>query len=82
MSHLNHQGPDENGLESGRGLGLCSKQDEISDSEFELGKGKGLRRKSQNSNGIGRGKRLRYSPIINNNFDEKNCCTNNPESGN
>jgi len=68
MPHLNHTGPEGKGSKTGRGLGKCSKNGEA-DLE-KMGKGKGLKRKSEG--GTGRGGRLKSSKIFDNQNTKKN----------
>lgn len=53
MAHLDGKGPINEGLQTGRGLGLCKQT--IDNNELEkLGKGMGLRRKSGGGKGLGK----------------------------
>jgi hypothetical protein len=56
MPHLNGNGPENQGSQTGRGLGQCGKVSDIEAIKI-LGKGMGLRRKS--GGGQGHGKRLK-----------------------
>jgi hypothetical protein len=58
MSRLNRMGPENQGNQTGRGLGKCLKSSDKTAIE-KLGKGMGLRRKS--GGGQGQGKRLKSS---------------------
>ena len=59
MPHLDHTGPDNKGPETGRKLGFCKKSKE---SDYELGQGMGLKRRSEGCKGSG--KRLLSSNIL------------------
>lgn len=63
MPHLDHSGPDRKGVKTGRKLGLSKKSEE---SDYELGQGMALKRKSDEGKGLG--KRLRSSNTFNNNL--------------
>lgn len=58
MPHMDHTGPEGKGSRTGRGLGRCRKpSDNLSEeSQFKLGEGIGVRRKS--GGGQGKGRRL------------------------
>jgi hypothetical protein len=61
MPKMNGTGPEGKGPKTGRGLGKCKKEKELSQEELlqKFGKGIGKRRKS--GGGMGRGRRLIYN---------------------
>jgi hypothetical protein len=62
MPHLNHSGPEEKGIKTGRKLGNCHKTEAELISAGELGKGLGKRRHS--GSGVGKQKRLKYNQYL------------------
>lgn len=55
MPKLDGTGPDGAGRKSGRGLGECNQEKDLS----KLGKGQGMQRSSSHCKGKGEGKRLK-----------------------
>jgi hypothetical protein len=68
MPHLNNTGPKGEGAGTGRQLGKCRNSDP--DSLNNLGKGRGLKRKS--GGGIGKGQRLKSSKLFDNQNNKEN----------
>ena len=62
MAHLNKKGPDNEGQEKGRKLGICSEVSEKKD--YPLGKGMGKRRKSAGCDTEPKAKRKKAGKII------------------
>jgi len=61
MSHLDRQGPENNGPRTGRKLGKCKS---VETSEFELGIGMGARRNAHDKCD-GKGKRIKSGKMFN-----------------
>jgi len=64
MAHLNHNGPEEKGPRTGRGLGKCRSNNTDVEHKSEYQLGKGLGRNKKNNECQEHGKRLKAGKYI------------------